>query len=197
MSDWAMSPQRPLWFQRKTDPRKSTAARQAQTKTAAPPSSEIPSWFTHPRSAEDSVTEREDAALQARTATPQPSERPAWFGRATQSPVLPVQRAADPALEAEDEALAAARLIYADMNRQFKRWKQWGGTLDTRGAWWGAAWPGSAEGAQRVPGNVIAKLRQLTEKSSWVFGNSDSGGISFKRKWAQSDHTFIYHMAPP
>ena len=107
--------------------------------------------------------------------------------------------------EAREAAEAAARraaavvtwsaecdAVFADMNNQYQ---QWDGTKTNRGAWWGAAQPGSKAGARRVPDSVIAELRRRVHGTAWRFSDSWSGGISFHRTYKDVD--FIYHMLPP
>ncbi len=107
--------------------------------------------------------------------------------------------------EAREAAEAAARraaavvtwsaecdAVFADMNNQYQAWD---GSKTNRGAWWGAAQPGSKAGARRVPDGVVLELRRRVHNTPWRFSDSFSGGISFHRTRGKVD--FIYHMLPP
>ncbi len=107
--------------------------------------------------------------------------------------------------EAREAAEAAARraaavvtwsaecdAVFADMNNQYQAWD---GTKTNRGAWWGAAQPGSKTGARRVPNGVVLELKQRVHNTPWRFSDSFSGGVSFHRTRSSVD--FIYHMLPP
>jgi hypothetical protein len=78
------------------------------------------------------------------------------------------------------------------MNNQYQAWD---GTKTNRGAWWGAAQPGSKTGARRVPNGVVLELKQRVHNTPWRFSDSFSGGVSFHRTRGSVD--FIYHMLPP
>jgi hypothetical protein len=90
--------------------------------------------------------------------------------------------------------LEQARLVYADMKAQYRRWD---GVHTRRGGYWGAAGPGATAGARNVPRGVVHELKHLVQQSStWKFQDSFTGGASFHRKKAGQED-FIYHMKPP
>jgi len=105
-------------------------------------------------------------------------------------------------LAREEQASAAAaqrvefsdecEAVFEDMQRQFRAWD---GSSARRGAWWGAARPGSKSGATSIPSSVFAELIDKLKKSTWRFEGSWSGGESFHR--TRSGVDFIYHRHPP
>lgn len=81
--------------------------------------------------------------------------------------------------------------IYAHMLAMFAAWD---GTRTNRGAWWSdATAPGNPAGSRNVKADIIHELRDRVS-SDWIFSNSDSGGISFKRVREGAEAPFIYHM---
>lgn len=98
------------------------------------------------------------------------------------------------AIAANNAVSDECRAVYADMNRQYSLWNGLGGR--DRGAYWGSDRPGTSRNAVSVPDDVIRELqRYANPRDRWVFSNSDSSGLSFKR--VKGGISFIYHLKPP
>lgn len=123
------------------------------------------------------------------------SELPPWFS-ATPTASPPAASSAPPALDsaAAAAARALAQRIYADMEHQFELWD---GSEKSSDAFWGARYPGSAVGAQRVSAEVSKELETLAAVTGWKRGESDSGSPSLCKRRPASRALFLYHLAPP
>lgn len=91
-------------------------------------------------------------------------------------------------------ARALAQRIYADMERQLELWD---GSEKSSDAFWGARYPGSEVGAQRVSAEVIKELVALAAATGWKRVEPDSGSPSLCKRRPASSALFRYHLAPP
>lgn len=105
--------------------------------------------------------------------------------------------AAKAKVEVQNGHSAEVNAIYDDMQTKFKSWKA-DGCKDKkwRGAWWGADTTGSTGGAKSIPKNAVPGIRALSEKTKWIYKDSDSGGMAFHRT-GPNGVDFIYHQQPP